>query len=219
MEIKNNSVAAAKKLLRQDLKSRLSALYGASPATAETWSVQAAGHILNSSIYADAETVLAFLSYGSEINTDFLVRRILADGRRLAVPRIVPGTADMKFHFIDPKLPFISQIVSGSYGIPEPLEILPAIDKADFPEHAIVIVPGLAFTSDGRRLGKGKGFYDRYLRQIFVQNSGSRLPLAVAGFCFSLQIVDSVPYDTCDVLLTHLVCETGVRRCSGLSAF
>ena len=66
----------------------------------------------------------------------------------------------------------------------------------------VVVVPGLAFTRDGDRLGQGGGWYDRFL-------SGVRRDTLVVGVCFDEQLVDSLPTEPHDVAMTHVVTPVG----------
>lgn len=67
----------------------------------------------------------------------------------------------------------------------------------------VVVVPGVAFTADGRRLGQGGGWYDRFL-------AGVRSDALVVGVCFAAQIVDDLPVEPHDVAMDLVVHEDGV---------
>jgi len=69
----------------------------------------------------------------------------------------------------------------------------------------VVLVPGLAFTAGGDRLGQGGGWYDRYL-------TGVRSDCTTIGVCFAEQILDAVPVEPHDVALDHVVTDRGVVR-------
>ena len=62
----------------------------------------------------------------------------------------------------------------------------------------VIVVPGVAFTLDGRRVGQGGGWYDRFLPQ-------RRAGCAMIGVCFAPQILDDVPTEPHDVVLDHVV--------------
>jgi 5-formyltetrahydrofolate cyclo-ligase len=68
----------------------------------------------------------------------------------------------------------------------------------------VVLVPGLAFTASGERLGQGGGWYDRFLEQI------DRTRCLVVGVCFAEQVVESLPTEPHDVTVDHVVTDTGV---------
>lgn len=111
-------------------------------------------------------------------------------------PRTAPGGV-MDFHRIDDP----DTMVAGPFGIREPN---PACHPMVAPsELAALVCPGLAFTTTGARLGRGGGFYDRYLARI-----ATGIPLL--GVAFPCQFVPEVPVDAHDVHMTHLVTESGV---------
>jgi 5-formyltetrahydrofolate cyclo-ligase len=69
----------------------------------------------------------------------------------------------------------------------------------------VVVVPGLAFTATGDRLGQGGGWYDRFLSQI-------RGDCTTVGVCFAEQVVDALPVEAHDVTVDHVVTDSGVLR-------
>lgn len=137
--------------------------------------------------YAAADTVMIYMSYGSEVETDAIFERALADNKRVAVPRCEDGCI-MNAYFINS----VSQLESGSYGISEPSEKLIAqgvIVPADKNGIDLIIVPALGFDKYGYRIGYGKGYYDRFL---------SGYNGATVGLCFSECILSRVSYDMYD---------------------
>jgi 5-formyltetrahydrofolate cyclo-ligase len=141
----------------------------------DLWSQLAASHA-----YQRANTVMAFNGFKSEPDTDPLFARIAADGKRLVLPRIEDGDIVV----VDGSGPMATSRI----GVTEPQGPPLPIDLVD-----LVIVPGLAFTLDGYRLGYGGGFYDRFLpkcRQLAVPD---------VGVCFLEQVVDELPTEPHDV--------------------
>lgn len=90
-------------------------------------------------------------------------------------------------------------LAPGILGINEPGEHCQAADPS---EADLILVPGLAFAADGRRLGRGKGYYDRFLSGI----KGYRLAIA-----FDIQIVQNVPCEAHDLRVDAVLTESGVR--------
>ncbi|MBQ3836571.1 MAG: hypothetical protein II814_05510, partial [Treponema sp.] len=80
-----------------------------------------------------------------------------------------------------------------AWGIREPLPTLALIEKKDFPARTAILVPGLAFCKDGRRLGRGKGFYDRYLSELLAANPAFAARGKICGYCMAVQVADNVP--------------------------
>ncbi|MFM2079172.1 MAG: hypothetical protein RJA49_3062 [Actinomycetota bacterium] len=127
--------------------------------------------------YQQAGTVMAFNGFASEPDTDPLFARVAADGKRLVLPRIAQGDIEV----CDAGGPMVASRI----GVEEPQGPALPFDLVEF-----VIVPGLAFTPDGYRLGYGGGFYDRFLPKVPAPN---------AGVCFAEQIVDDLPVEAHDV--------------------
>ena len=103
--------------------------------------------------YKEAKTIYGYLPYNQEVRTTRMLSRALADGQRVAVPKVYGDT--MKFI----RLSYLTQVAKGYAGIPEPVADGPvAADPT-----ALVLMPGLAFDPEGHRLGYGGGFYDKFL--------------------------------------------------------
>ncbi len=133
--------------------------------------------------YREATSVMAFKGFGSEPDTDPLFARLAAEGKRLLLPRIEDG----EIVVCDGDGPMIRS----RFGVDEPQGSAVPLDEVGF-----VIVPGLAFTPDGRRLGYGGGFYDRFLPRVAAPN---------AGVCFAEQIVTDLPVEAHDVRVELVV--------------
>ena len=103
--------------------------------------------------YKNAKTIYGYLPYHQEVRTTQMLAHALADGKRVAVPKVYGDT--MKFILLSD----LTQVAKGYAGIPEPIADGPvAADPT-----ALVLMPGLAFDPDGHRLGYGGGFYDKFL--------------------------------------------------------
>lgn len=105
--------------------------------------------------YREAKTIYGYLPYNQEVRTTPMLKRALADGKRVAVPKIYGS--EMKFIYLDD----LDQVEKGYCGIPEPLADGP---EGDDPT-ALVLMPGLAFDPQGHRIGYGGGFYDKFLER------------------------------------------------------
>jgi 5-formyltetrahydrofolate cyclo-ligase len=106
-----------------------------------------------SEAYRKAKTVYGYLPYNQEVRTVPMLAQALRDGKRVAVPKIYGDT--MKFLYLDD----LSKVEKNDMGIPEPIADTPVADD----KTALVLMPGLAFTKQGDRMGYGGGFYDRFL--------------------------------------------------------
>ena len=89
-----------------------------------------------------------------------------------------------------------SEFQTGAFGIREP------VGTTMEPSPDLVLVPGLAFDTTGGRLGRGKGFYDRWLAANPTVRS--------VGICFKCQIVESLPFESHDARVSAIVSEEGV---------
>ena len=136
---------------------------------------------LQSEAYKNAETVYGYLPYNQEVRTVPMLEQALRDGKRVAVPKVYGDT--MKFIYLED----LSRVAKSDMGIPEPVADVPvAEDKT-----ALVLMPGLAFTKQGDRMGYGGGFYDRFLAE-----EPDHPTLAL---CYDFQIVDSLPTEAFDI--------------------
>lgn len=135
-----------------------------------------------------AGSVFVYVSSGSEVRTHELIAALLEQGKAVAVPRVLPEPGAMQpvlIHALDDFAP-------GRFGIPEPTTHEPFEETPD-----VTIVPGLAFTRTGERLGQGGGYYDRYLAQHPATYK--------IGLCFNEQVVDTLPGDEHDILMDEVV--------------
>lgn len=212
--------------LRAVIRTRLRTL-AADRTLAAGKSRSAASVFTESSLYRDSDAVLAFLSFGTEIQTHDLVRTMLADGKRVAIPRTFEnetssasgicesaGDARMEFYWLSREVPLEDQVEKGDFGILVPHESLEMADPAVLSENTLMVLPGVAFSKEGWRLGQGRGFYDRYLERIIAENKKhSRGKPFLAGYCYSLQIVDEVPHDEWDIPVSYVITEDSIIQC------
>ena len=164
----------------------------------------ACGHLSALASYRSAATVLWYVNMPSELATTRAIEAALAQGRQVVVPWC--DGEDLGLW----RLESMGELVPGTWGIPEPP---PA--RRDDPERRIVpealdfvVVPGLAFDARGRRLGHGKGYYDRLL---------PRTRAVRAGLCFDAQVFPEVPAGPRDALMDWLVTERGARAAGPVS--
>ncbi len=158
--------------------------------------------ILNLPTYKNADVVLAYASFGTELQTDELLWRVLNDGKVLVLPR-VEGSALGLYEVQD----LTSDLAPGTWGIREPEpDRCPAVDRGGV---GFALIPGVAFDRGGRRLGYGGGFYDRLLAGGLPDGT----PL-VSG-AFEVQILDEVPTDPHDAPVDVVVTERKVYARGG----
>jgi 5-formyltetrahydrofolate cyclo-ligase len=196
-----------KKSLRKRMKALLA---GMGAEDAARLSQRAAGHFRALPGYAMADIVLAFLSMPGEIGTEALVEAAMADGKVVAVPRMErsPGEGD-RIVFVPLPRDYRSWPLD-RYGIPEPPAEVRALEPRELgAARVIVATPGLAFDRRGGRLGRGKGYYDRFLAGARADAAREGGSLVACGLCFALQLVDEVPTGEGDQRVDLVVTEDG----------
>jgi 5-formyltetrahydrofolate cyclo-ligase len=151
--------------------------------------------------WAAADTVLSFLSMPHEIDTAPLIAAARAAGKTVAVPRIEGG--EIVFVVV-PAAADLAELPRDRWGIPVPDPAWPVLDLARA-ARTLVTAPGLAFDRHGNRLGRGKGYYDRFLRRA---RAAARSLIAV-GICFSGQVVAEVPTGPGDQRVEGVATERG----------
>jgi len=147
--------------------------------------------------YKKNDTLLCYVSTDIEVDTRQIITRALADGKRVAVPRCVPGTRLMEFYYIDS----LDELSPGTFGVYEPA---PDPDKLfTDKERGLCLVPALSYDLEGYRLGYGKGYYDRYLAGF-----GG----ALVGICYSDCVSRHLPHGRYDRCVETLVTESYIRQ-------
>ena len=148
------SISEQKRALRQAIRAEARAI---SPAEWASISSSICAQLLRMPAFQAATTVFCFVGVGLEIDTRAFLQRTLSLGKRLCVPLCVqPGEMEAR-QILD-----LSELSSGAYGIPEPPS-----DSIAIPAAAIdfAVIPCLSCTASGQRLGKGGGYYDRFLQR------------------------------------------------------
>lgn len=184
-----------KKDLRQHLRQVMSSL---SQEELHQRSVRACTLLTGTREYANAEVLMVFLSLPTEIDTTSLVLHAWRDRKRVLAPRVSWEQRRM----LPTEIRSLSDDVSESpLGIREPAQGVP------FPVANIdlVIVPGLGYDLAGNRIGRGRGFYDRFLIHRDWQG-------VACGLALEAQVVEAVPTEAKDVRMDMLVTDTAVRR-------
>jgi 5-formyltetrahydrofolate cyclo-ligase len=150
-----------------------------------------------------ADTVMCFLSMAHEIDTTEVIDAARAQGRRIAVPRIEGG--DISFRLMPAEA---GALARDRLGIPEPDPSWPTLEVPRA-GRLFVVTPGLAFDRQGNRLGRGKGYYDRFLESA----RGEAESLTAVGICFSEQLLAEVPHTSRDQVVDGVVTEKESVSC------
>ncbi len=131
--------------------------------------------------YQEAKTIYGYLPYNQEVRTVPMLQRALEEGKKVAVPKVYGDT--MNFIYLED----LSQVETGYAGIPEPVADGPVAEDPT----ALVLMPGLAFTKSGDRMGYGGGFYDKFL--------AAEPDHPTVALCYSFQMVESLPTADYDI--------------------
>ena len=133
--------------------------------------------LLQHPFYQEAKVIATYLSFPHEFQTQELIEQALRDCKKVLIPKTYPK-GRMDFVVYDPQ-----QLVKTSFGLLEPQGDLEVVDASQID---LIHVPGLAFTTEGYRIGYGGGYYDRYLKHF----SGNTLSTV-----YPCQIRDFIPED------------------------
>ena len=153
--------------------------------------------------YQAAQAVLAYLSFGTEVETRTIIKQAWADGKRVFLPRCVPDERAMVWYRVDS----LKGLVRSPLGMEEPVEDSAREANLATLQGALVLVPGLAFDSEGNRLGYGGGYYDVCLPGL------DSVVFTTVGLCRSCQMVSRVEVvDSHDYPVSVVVTESRVYR-------
>ena len=196
-----DSVRAAKVALRLEAREAVRALTAADRSQAAE---DALARLVEWAPWREAKTVSLFSGTLEEIDTEPIIRRALAEGKTVLLPWLespaggaVGGRARMA---LAPVADYDRDLTEGAYGILEPVEAARALPA---PEPDLILIPGTAFDERGGRVGRGKGFYDRFLEDR---------PGLNAGLAFEAQVLrKKLPLEAHDQLLDGLVTERQLR--------
>jgi 5-formyltetrahydrofolate cyclo-ligase len=157
-------------------------------------SIEIAEKFINMDIYKKAKAIMIYASFKSEVMTDYLLKCLTLDNKTIIFPK-----CSIKANEILPiKIENESDFEIGAYGILEPIGEIYKKDEID-----IVVVPAISFDKKGHRLGYGKGYYDRFLKDFKGQS---------VGFCYSDMIEEGLPIEDHDIKVDMVICESGVSN-------
>lgn len=156
--------------------------------------------LLATSEYAEATTVLTYVSVSSEVSTRMFIECALRDGKTVAVPRCLPGHC---LEFV--AITSLDQLIAAPFGLLEPPKELPALTEEQM-NASICIVPALLVDIKGYRLGYGAGFYDRFLSTY----PGKKICLAYQQNLSRTML----PHTTFDVAVDEVITESEVLTCA-----
>lgn len=190
--------------------------------------------VLTRQAYKEAQVILAYASYRSEVDTTALIRQALADKKAVFVPKV--SGEEMEFWQISG----LEDLRKGYRGIPEPAESISfpawAVQKLHSENISIqddidldtgadkdgaricrgmMWMPGAVFDRQRHRIGYGKGFYDRYLYGLenlkeTLRGSHGQLHMTLTALAYHSQILEEIPYEPHDIRPDMIITENGI---------
>lgn len=158
-----------------------------------------APHLLADPTLSSASTILAYAASPPEISLDPFITDAIKQGKRIAIPSIDWARKSMTAHQISN---LDTDLIPGRYDIRVPRAGCPVVEPAQID---VILIPGLAFDRAGNRLGRGAGFYDRYITALKDEGHNPTL----IGVCYHAQIVNSVPTEPHDHRVDRVITELG----------
>jgi 5-formyltetrahydrofolate cyclo-ligase len=193
--------ADEKALLRRAVTSTLRAL---SDEDKRRRSAQVLELLAAEDAWAESVDVLGFYPLLEEVMILPLLEQIAGSSRALWLPRIAGG--DLTFHRVTR---FDRGLSTHAYGMREPVADLPVFDPRRLGAPVVVITPGVAFDRALNRLGRGRGYYDRFLRML---RRASAVPVRALAVAYSEQLVSEVPHGPEDERVDVVVTDREVVR-------
>ena len=208
-------------MTKADIRSQIKEILNSVKAELPSQSREICDLILASKRYTSCTTLLAYMPLADEVDILPVITAALSKGKKVFLPRVFPDTNKMEFYRYEAD----TKTSSGSFGIQEPEaddsksfsrfiekmsinEYSPAPHSSNYvdipepsqsAEHILILVPGRAFTESGKRIGRGKGFYDIYLAglpQIF--------DIKKSGVCFREQLLPELPTTPDDIMMDNV---------------
>lgn len=179
------TVRERKKQMRKEVSAALKALPEAYKTAASREICEA---VLASHEYREARRVFLYIAMQTEPDTAEIIRQALRDGKTVCVPKCI-GKHDM----LAVRIRSADDLVPGAYGIPEPADCSETLEAEELD---LILVPCVSASRDGRRLGHGAGYYDRFLE------GGADKTLCL---CYRKAMREDVPTDENDVCMRRVV--------------
>ena len=177
-----------KRTLRQSLLARRKALTVAERDAAGTVIQRT---LVGSVAFARARVIALYAAINNEVPTDEVFRVAREQGKEVLFPEVDGDTLVFR------SVADVADLSRGAFGIREPSSCCPL----RLPEDAdLIVVPAVAFSRDGQRIGYGKGYYDRALHRL--EGSGR-----LVGFCYEFQLVDAIVGEPHDVRMDTIITE------------
>lgn len=164
----------------------------------------ASGHLIHWLKQRNSTSVMIYIALRSELELTEVMQWSWDNGIKVIAPRSIVADHSLELYEINS----LGQLKTGTYGIMEPD---PAVSRmlslSESPD--VVVAPGIAFASNGGRLGYGGGYYDRFAQKLW--QSGKAAGTIWVGAAYEQQLVDRLPTDKHDQFMDWLVTENGMK--------
>ncbi|XP_034040099.1 5-formyltetrahydrofolate cyclo-ligase [Thalassophryne amazonica] len=196
-----SAVRAAKRALRTEIKRRVVAL---SEAEKQRQSLVVSQKLFGQPQYVASQHIAVFLSMHDEVCTEDIIKDAFHRGKTCFIPRYHRNSNHMDMLKLE-SLQDIETLPVTTWNIRQPADSDDSRDEAlDVGGLDLILMPGLGFDKSGRRLGRGKGFYDTYLNRCIQHPRGK--PYTI-GLAFKEQLCEEIPVDSNDVLIDKVLYE------------
>lgn len=160
-----------------------------------------------SDVYKQADVIFCYMAMWDEISVSKIIEQAIKDNKKVALPKIDNENSVMDFYFVDSLNNVEPEKI---YGILEPNSICEKVILSELKGNVVILVPGRAFNLHGERIGRGKGFYDKFLSQLSEYKNSFNLK--VCGVSYSVQITKDFPVEETDYKMEYLLCEYGITK-------
>lgn len=144
--------------------------------------------VLSSEIFEKSKTVFIYVSTENEPDTLNLIDYAIKNGKTVCVPKCISKT-EMKAVIINST----DELEEGRFGIKEPISTQKSVDKNEID---LAVIPCVAASASGKRLGHGAGYYDRFLENTEVYKM---------CLCFKELVFDDIPADENDIQMDEII--------------
>lgn len=195
------ALRAAKQALRKEIKRRVAAL---SEQEKQRQSLVVSQKLFRHPKYVSCKRIALFLSMDDEVRTEEIIKDVFKSGKSCFIPRYDSSSSHMDMLKLN-SLQDMETLPLTSWNIQQPAGDDNSREEALTTEGLdLILMPGLGFDRLGKRLGRGKGFYDTYLERCIRHPKGKPYTIALA---FKEQLCQEIPVDNNDVLIDEVLYE------------
>ncbi len=164
------------------------------------WSADICKKLLDHPLVIEATTIMAFYPLSDEVDIRPVIKKLHRQGKNILLPRVIDDT-HITF------LPYDGEehLNEGAFHImePHPSSLISHPSSLIPHQKKVFLIPGMAFTVNGKRLGRGRGYYDRYLATILHPSSSTHQ--SFIGICYPFQIVSDLPVNEHDIPMNEVI--------------